>query len=449
MIIMKKKLSRRTVLRGMGACVALPVLDAMTPALVAADSAKRAVRSVFIYAPNGMVMADWTPATAGAGYEMTPILRNFAPYRDDMMVLSGLMDHNGNALGDGGGDHARAGASFLTGIHPAKTSGKDIKAGISVDQLAASAIGSATRLRSLELGCEDSRTVGNCDSGYSCAYTNSLSWRGPSTPNPPETNPRAVFERLFGADDITLPAEIRAKRLADRKSILDSVQDQVRTILGNVGGADRRKMDEYLTAVRELEAQIQAAEKKGIIELDPTFEKPEGVPFEFAEYVKIMLDLAATALQTDSTRVITVVLGREGSLRTYNEIGVSDGHHPLSHHGDRPEALEKMGRINAYHTQIVSQFIGKLKNTQDGDGSLLDHSMVLYGSGLSDSNRHLHENLPIALFGRGNGSLKPGRHLIFKEPTPMTNLYLTMLDQMDVRTEQMGDSTGKLEHLSL
>jgi Protein of unknown function (DUF1552) len=449
MFITNKRLSRRTVLRGVGACLALPVLESMSPALTAAGAGKKAVRSVFIYAPNGIVMSDWTPAAAGADYQMTPILNSFAPYRKDMLVLTGMMDHNGNALGDGGGDHARAGGSFLTGIHPAKTAGKDIRVGISVDQVAANAIGSATKLRSLELGCEDSRTVGNCDSGYSCAYTNSLSWKGPSTPNPPETNPRAVFERLFGADDITLPADVRAKRLADRKSILDSVQDQVRAMLGTVGGADRRKLDEYLTAVREIEMQIQAAERNNIVEVTPDFERPDGVPFEYAAYAKIMLDLAATAIQTDSTRVITVVLGREGSLRTYSEIGVSDGHHPLSHHGNRPEALSKLSKINQYHAQIVSQFIAKMQGTPDGDGTLLDHSMVLYGSGLSDSNRHLHENLPILLFGRGNGSLKPGRHIVLDAPTPMTNLYLTMLDQMDVRTERMGDSTGNLAHLSL
>ncbi|MEO7190849.1 MAG: DUF1552 domain-containing protein [Vicinamibacterales bacterium] len=448
MIITKKALSRRTVLRGMGACLALPLLESMTPALSAA-AAKKTVRSVFIYAPNGMVMPNWTPATAGADFEMTPILTAFEPYRTNMLVLTGMMDHNGNALGDGGGDHARAGGSFLTGVHPAKTAGKDIKVGVSVDQVAANAIGSATKLRSLELGCEDSRTVGNCDSGYSCAYTNSLSWRGPSTPNPPETNPRAVFERLFGADDITLPKDVRAKRLADRKSILDSVQDQVRSIIGVVGGTDRRKLDEYLSAVREIELQIQAAERRNIVEVLPSFERPDGVPFEYAAYVKIMLDLAAAALQTDSTRVITIVLGREGSLRTYGEIGVPDGHHPLSHHGNRPEALEKLTKINQHHAQLIAGFVGKMNATKDGDGTLLDHSMVLYGSGLSDSNRHLHENLPIVLFGSGNGSLKTGRHLMLDQPTPMTNLYLTMLDQMDVRTDTLGDSTGTLQHLSL
>jgi hypothetical protein len=451
MIVTKKYLSRRTMLRGIGACIGLPMLDSMAPAFAAPSrvaSGEKAVRSVFVYVPNGMTMRDWSPTTAGANWEATPILKAFEPWRQDMFVLTGLMDHNGNALGDGGGDHARAGGSFLTGVHPKRTAGKDIHVGISVDQVAANAIGHNTKLKSLELGCEDARTVGNCDSGYSCAYSNSLSWTGPSTPNPPETNPRAVFERLFGSDDITLPPEIRAKRITDRKSILDSVQDQVHSILGTVGGADRRKMDEYLTAVREIETRIQSAEKNNVIEVQPGFEKPEGIPFEFGPYATMMFDLAAMAFKSDLTRVVTVVLGREGSLRTYNEVGVPDGHHPLSHHGNRTESLDKLSKINQYHVQLFSQFIGQLKTSQDGDGTLLDHSMVLYGSGLSDSNRHLHENLPILLFGRGDGSLKPGRHIVYDKPAPMTNLYLTMLDRMDVKPESIGDSTGKVEHLT-
>ena len=451
MIVSKKHLSRRTMLRGIGVCIGLPMLDAMIPAFAAparTGGAGKGVRSVFVYAPNGMTMRDWTPAATGTDFELTPILKVFEPHRSEMLVLSGLMDHNGNALGDGGGDHARAGGSFLTGVHPKHTAGKDIHVGISVDQVAANAIGKQTKLASIELGCEDSRTVGNCDSGYSCAYTNSLSWRGPSTPNPPETNPRAVFERLFGGDDITLPPDVRAKRIADRKSILDSAQEQANAIIRSVGGSDRRKMDEYLTSVREIETRIQDAEKSSVVEVQPGFEKPEGIPFEYGSYATLMFDMAAMALQSDLTRVVTIVLGREGSLRTYNEIGVSDGHHPLSHHGNRPDWLDRLSKINQYHTQLFSGFVAKLKNAHDGDGTLLDHSMVLYGSGLSDSNRHLHENLPILLFGRGDGSVKPGRHLKYDEPTPMTNLYLSMLDKMGVQTENLGDSTGKAQHLA-
>ena len=388
------------------------------------------VRLGFAYVPNGMTMADWTPQTPGTAFEMGPILKRFEPFKNHMLVFGNMMDHNGNALGDGGGDHARAGGSFLTGVHPKKTSGKDIQVGISVDQVAANAIGDTTKVRSLELSCEDSRTVGNCDSGYSCAYSNSFSWRGPSTPNPPETNPRAVFERLFGGDDITLPPEVRAKRLADRRSILDLAQEQTRRIMSDLGSSDRRKIDEYLTAVREVESKIQRAESEGVIEVSPDFEAPTGVPFLYADYAKLMLDLAALAFQTDSTRVVTMVFGREGSLRTYGEIGVPDGHHPLSHHGNRPEAL------------------AKLKATEDGDGTLLDHTMLLYGSGLSDSNRHIHENLPIAVFGRGDGSIKPGRFLAYDKPTPMTNLYMTMLTTAGVKAETIGDATGKLEQLA-
>ena len=449
MTITKKHLSRRTLLRGAGAAVALPMMEAMVPAFAATSrTGKSPVRLLITYVPNGMTMHDWTPESAGKNYALTPILQPFEAYREDMFVLSGLCDHNGNALGDGGGDHARAGGSFLTGVHPKKTAGKDIEVGISVDQVAAQAMGSTTRFRSLELGCEDTRTVGNCDSGYSCAYTNSLSWRGASTPNPPETNPRAVFERLFGSEDVSLPPEVRARRRGYRKSILDMVLGDIQQIKKSVNGTDKRKMDEYLTAVREIERRIQLAEKDRLVEITPDFEKPSGPPFDFSEYAKLMLDLATVAFEADLTRVVTVVFGREGSLRTYNQIGVPDGHHPLSHHGDRPDWLAKMSKINQLHTQIFAQFIGKLKATPDGDGTLLDHSMVMYGSGLSDSNRHIHENLPILLFGRGDGSLKPGRHIMYQQGTPITNLYLTMLDRMGVQPEQIGDSTGLVEHLA-
>jgi hypothetical protein len=449
MIITGKHLSRRTLLKGLGVSIALPMLDSMSPALAApARAGAVPVRLGFTYVPNGMTMADWSPKTPGKDFEMPPILKMFEPFKNDMFVFGNMMDHNGNALGDGGGDHARAGGSFLTGVHPKKTAGKDIQAGISVDQLAADAIGGATKLRSLELSCEDSRTVGNCDSGYSCAYSNSFSWRSATTPNPPETNPRAVFERMFGGDDITLPPEVRAKRLADRRSILDLAQEQTKRIAATLGTSDRRKLDEYMTAVREIESKIQRAEGEGIVEISPDFERPAGVPFAYEEYAKLMLDLAALALQTDSTRVVTMVMGREGSLRTYSEIGVPEGHHPLSHHGNRPESLAKLSLINQFHAKIYAQFLAKLKGTQDGDGTLLDHCLLMYGSGLSDSNRHLHENLPIALFGCGGGSVKPGRFIAYEKPTPMTNLYLTMLTGAGVKVETIGDSNGKADGLA-
>ena len=450
MIITRKHLPRRTFLRGLGTtAIALPLLDAMKPALASVGGAvaKAPARLAFVYVPNGIVMDEWTPKGVGRGYELTRILKPLESFREDMFVLSGLQDHNGNALGDGAGDHARAGASFLSGVHCKKTAGADIQAGVSADQVAAQAVGSATRFPSLELGCEDSRTVGNCDSGYSCAYTNSISWRTPTTPMPPEVNPRMAFERLFGALDLSLDPATRAKRLQYRKSILDMVRDDTQKLVGTLGRADRRKIDEYLFAVREIEQRIQNAEKEGN-EVLPTMEKPSGIPTTFPEYAKLMYDLQVLAFQSDLTRVSTLVVGREGSMRVYPEINVPDPHHPLTHHRNNAEWIEKVKKINCLHTEMFAYFLNKLKTTPDGDGTLLDHSMIVYGSGLSDGNRHSHEDLPVLLAGRGDGSLKPGRHVVYKQGTPMPNLYLTLLDRMGVKPEKIGDSTGKVEHLT-
>ena len=450
MIITRKHLPRRTFLKGLGtAAIALPMLDAMTPALAATGSAvtKAPIRLSFVYVPNGIVMKDWTPQTAGKNFEFTRILKPLEPLREDLFVLSGLEDHNGNALGDGAGDHARAGASFLTGVHCKKTAGADIQAGISADQIAAQAVGSKTRFPSLELGCEDSRTVGNCDSGYSCAYTNSLSWRTPTTPMPPEVNPRMAFERLFGTIDLSLDPATRARRADYRKSILDMVRDDTQKLVGTLGQADRRKIDEYLFAVREIEKRIASAEKENH-EVLPTIEKPAGIPITFQEYAKLMYDLQVMAFQTDLTRVTTLVMGREGSMRVYPEIGVPDPHHPLTHHRNNPEWIEKVAKINCLHTELFAYFLKKLKDTPDGDGTLLEHSMIVYGSGLSDGNRHSHEDLPVLLAGGGGGSFKPGRHIAYKQGTPLTNLYLTLLDRVGVQPETIGDSTGRLEHLA-
>ena len=447
-IITHKRLPRRTVLKGLGAAIALPALDAMTPAFASTvrEKEKAPVRLSFVYVPNGIVMQDWTPAQTGREFELPRILKPLERFREDLYVLTGLNDHNGNALGDGPGDHARAGASFLTGVHCKKTAGADIQAGISADQVAALKVGSRTRLPSIELGCEDSRTVGNCDSGYSCAYTNSISWRTPTTPMPPETNPRLVFERLFGTVDLSLDPATRARRGQYRKSILDLVRDDTQKLVGSLGPADRRKIDEYLTAVREIEKRIEGAERDNL-EL-PSVEKPAGIPVTFPEYLKLMYDMQVLAFQTDLTRVATLMVGREGSLRVYPEIGVPDPHHPLTHHRDNPEWIEKVTQINCLHTELFAYFLGKLKSTPDGDGTLLDHTMIVYGSGLSDGNRHTHEDLPVLLAGRGGGTLKPGRHLRYPAKTPMTNLYLSLLDRMGVQPESVGDSTGKLEHLS-
>ncbi len=445
MIITGKHLPRRWFLRGMGAAIALPLLDSMTPVafgqLAKAAVIKAPKRLSFVYVPNGIVMENWTPTGYGSDFELPAILQPLAPVRNQLTVITGLMNHQADALGDGGGDHARAGASFLTGTHPKKTGGSDIYAGISADQVAASQIGNKTRLASIEVGLDDNRTVGHCDSGYSCAYTNSISWRGPSTPNPPEANPRLLFERLFGDFDPNLSAEIRAKRALYRKSILDGALDETNKLLGTLGQADQHKLDEYLTTIREVELRIAKAESMPK-PADPTMEKPSGIPAEFSEHAKLLYDLQALAFQADITRVATMVIGREGSVRTYEEIGVPEPHHPLSHHRNLPESLAKLTKINAYHVSLFSNFLQKLATTPDGDGSLLDHSMVLYGCGISDSNRHLHDNLPVLVAG---GGIAGNRHLYYPANTPVTNLYLSLLDRMDVHADQLGDSNNKLE----
>jgi hypothetical protein len=446
MIVTRKHLHRRTFLKGMGAVVALPVLDAMTPAFAAPAVRQAPVRMAFTYVPNGISMVDWTPAAVGRDFAYTRVLKPLEKFRSDTVVLSGLSQKNGNALGDGPGDHARAAAAYLTGVHPRKTAGADIQNGISVDQVAAQKLGAATRFGSLELGCDDSRTVGNCDSGYSCAYTNSLAWRGPATPMPPETNPRLVFERLFGDIDPSLAPEVRARRLRHRRSILDLVGERTTELSADLGASDKRKLDEYLSSIREIEQRIQRAEAD-MTGLTPGIDKPTGIPVAYADYVKLMFDLQLLAFQTDSTRIITMMMGREGSMRTYPEIGVPDPHHPLTHHRNNAEWIEKVAQINVMHVQLFANFIQKMKDTPDGDGSLLDHSMIVYGSGLSDGNRHTHEDLPVLMLG-GGGNFRLGTHIVYPKGTPMNNLFLTMLDRMGVDSEQLGDSTGPIEHLT-
>jgi uncharacterized protein DUF1552 len=447
MIVTRKHLPRRTFLRGMGAVVALPMLDAMTPAFAGPARLRTPpLRLAFTYVPNGITMADWTPAAEGAGFEYPRIMKPLEAFRSDTLVLSGLSHRNGMALGDGPGDHARAAASYLTGVHPRKTAGADIQNGISVDQIAAQHIGPETRFGSLELGCDDSRTIGNCDSGYSCAYTNSLAWRGPATPMPPETNPRLVFERLFGDIDTSLPPEVRARRLRYRRSILDLVGDRTTRLSADLGAADRRKLDEYLSSIREIEQRIERAEQD-VTGLTPVIDKPSGIPVQYADYVNLMFDLQLVAFQTDQTRVVTMMMGREGSMRTYPEIGVPDPHHPLTHHRGNPEWIEKVTQVNTLHMKLFAGFIAKLKAAPDGDGSLLDHSMIVYGSGLSDGNRHAHDDLPTLIVGRG-GNLRTNTHLVYPKQTPMTNLFLTLLDRMGVEPEKIGDSTGMMEDLA-
>ena len=439
-VVTRRSLPRRTVLRGLGASVALPWLDAMRPAFAA--EGETPLRLAFTYVPNGVTLEDWTPKGEGPDFELSRILGPLEPFRRQLLAVSGLAHRNGNALGDGPGDHARAGASYLTGTHPRKTAGADIHNGVSVDQIAARAIGERTRFASLELGCEESRTVGNCDSGYSCAYTNSISWRSATTPNPPETNPRMAFERLYGADDAPLDPEARERRARDRRSVLDLVADRTRSLVRDLGPSDRRKLDEYLTGVRELERQIERAEGEDR-DVSPPFDKPAGIPAAFADYVRLMFDLQVAALQADLTRTMTFMVGREGSLQSYPEIGVPDSHHPLTHHRGQPDLVERVTRINVFHVELFAHFVGRLAAVSEGDGSLLDRVIVVYGSGLSDGDRHTHEDLPVLLVG-GGSRLPTGRHVAAPSETPMTNLFLTLLDQLGVEVEAVGDSTGRL-----
>jgi hypothetical protein len=447
MIVTGKHLQRRTFLRGLGAALALPMLDSMIPAMASAAAESSPTRLLFTYIPSGATMAEWTPVGEGKDYQFGRILKPIEAFREDFSVISGLDQHQGSALGDGAGDHARAGAAYLTGVHCKKTGGTDIRGGVSVDQIAAKALVGKTRFASIELGCDDTRTVGACDSGYSCAYQNTLSWRTPTSPIPPETNPRAVFERLFGTDDLSLSPAERKRRSAERTSILDLVSEDTRRMQGTLGKADSRKIDEYLYAVREIEKRIQDAEKDHP-EFVPSLEKPAGVPILFTDYLKLMFDLQILALQTDSTRVITFMYGREASQRTYSEIGISEPHHPLTHHQGKKDWIEKVTQINTYHAQNFAYFLGKLKSTHEGDGSLLDHVMLVYGGGISEGNTHDKTNLPTVLAGRANGRLKPGRHITYPKGTPMTNMFLTMLDCMEIHPESIGDSTGRLPYLT-
>ena len=430
----------------MGASVAIPFLDAMVPAFAAPAAAKSPCRMVFAYVPNGIHMPYWTPEVEGAEFTLPRTLAPLAEYRDDILLLSGLTQNNGRALGDGPGDHARAAASYLTGVHPRKTAGSDIAAGVSVDQIAAEHIGTRTRFASLEFGCEDGRLVGNCDSGYSCAYSNSISWRTPSAPNPVEINPRLAFERLFGSPEDG-DAATRARRLRYRRSVLDYVASDTESLKASLGPTDQRKLDEYLSGVRDIERRIEAAEKM-TAEQPPDLERPAGVPADFGEHAKLMFDLLAVALATDATRVTTFLIAREGSTHSYREIGIADAHHPLTHHRNDPAMIEKVAQINHYHIELFGAFLKRLKDTPDGDGTLLDHTMVLYGSGLSDGNKHQHDDLPVLLAGRGCGTFKTGRHVRVGNETPMTNLFLSMLDGVGVNVEKLGDSNGKLELLS-
>ena len=451
MIITKKALPRRTFLRGVGAALAVPLLDAMVPALSAQAEVARPVRRLgFIYLPNGVSMNFkgvnyWTPSREGADFELSPILSPLAAFRNEMLVVSGLNHHQADVLEDGAnGDHTRSTSTWLTGVHPKHTEGADVRNGPSADQIAAAILGKDTALPSLELALDLNYLAGNCENGYACVYMNTLSWSSPTTPLPTENNPRVVFERLFGDGGTSAQRTAQAR---ENLSILDSVTEDLHRLLKTLGPTDRVKVDGYVESMREIERRIQSAEKTGASSVLPTLDRPMGIPERFDEHVNLLYDLQWLAFRADITRVVTFMLGRELNFRTYPEIGITEGHHGLSHHGDRAEQMAKYARVNAYQAQLFAGFLEKLRATPDGDGNLLDHSMFLYGAGLSNPNLHAHINLPLAVFG---GGVKGGRHMMNPPNTPMTNLLLSLLDKSGVPLETLGDSSGRvnLEPLS-
>ena len=448
-IIRKISLPRRTFLRGLGAAIGLPLLDSMAPALAAGRAAadQPANRLGVVYVPHGAVMESWTPAAEGAGFELTPILEPLTPFKDRILVLTGLSNEPAVALpGEPAGGHGRIGGAFLTGVHVKPTEGAGVEAGISLDQIAAGEYGRHTQLASLELGLEATGLAGACDVGYSCSYINTLSWRNSTTPLPTENNPRAVFERLFGDHESTDTSE-RVHRIRTKRSILDSVTRKAARLQRRIGAGDRTKLVEYLDAVRDVERRIQIAESQSGRRAK-VLERPAGIPGRFQDHAKLMIDLQVLAFQSDLTRVITFMMGRELSQRTYPEIGVPDPHHPLSHHQNHPEKLEKLTRVSILHMQMFAYFLEKLGSTREGGSSLLDQVTLLYGSGMSDSDLHTPRNLPMLVAGGGAGRIKGGRHVRFEEGTPLTNLYMTVLSQLGVPVERIGDSTGRVEFLS-
>ena len=443
MRVFKKAIPRRAFLRGAGASLALPFLDAMVPAF--ASEAARPIRLSFIEVPNGIMMDRWTPATEGTNFALTPVLEPIAQFRDQMLVLGGLDQNQAEALPtDVGGDHPRACTAWLTGTHARMTSGADLHAGISVDQVAAREFGKYTQVASLEMGCESAEVVGACESAYSCAYYNTISWRNETTPLPMENRPRVIFERLFGDSGSTDP-ELRLARMQENRSILDAVLEDVSRLRGRLPPTDRGKIDQYLEAVRDVERRIELAENQKQVDL-PVLTNPVGIPEIFSDYYKLMADLQALAWQTDMTRVCTFQIGHEMSGRAYPEVGFGDAHHSVTHHQGDVEKIEKIVKINIFHAQMLAYYLEKMRSTPDGDGSLLDHAMILYGGALSDGNLHLYTNLPLLLVaGRATG-IQGGHHIRYPSGTPMNNLLLTMLDRANVpHVDSLGDSTGRLD----
>jgi hypothetical protein len=435
-----RPISRRAVLRGLGASVALPWLDAMQPAF-GASVANRPNRIAFLNVPNGKNMADWTPKAEGSDFELPAILQPLGELRENVLVITGLTADKARANGDGGGDHARALAAFLTGAQPRKTDGTNIRAGMSADQAAAAAVGDKTRLASLEIGCESGAMAGNCDSGYSCVYSSTMSWKSATQPLPKDINPKSVFDRLFGGGSV----EERAKAQARRKSVLDAVREDSKDLNGKLGKQDQQKMDEYLTSIREIEERMDRAAKLPPVHAPDGVSRPSGVPASMQDHIRLMGDLMTLAFQADVTRVCTFVVLNEGSNKPYPFIGVPEGHHDLSHHGGDKAKMAKIAKINTFHIEQLAYILGRMKDVKEGDGTLLDRVMLAYGSGNSDGNAHNHDNLPILVAGKGGGSIKTGRHIRVSKETPLNNLWLALLARMDVKLSSLGDSTGVLD----
>ena len=445
MFVTRNALSRRTFLRGMGTTIALPLLDAMIPAFATAAETAPVKRFGLVYHPNGVIYDKWLPTGTGSNFELSFTLKGLEKFKDKLVVVTGLFSDQAEALGDGGGDHSRACGTYLTGVH-VKKSDSLVENSISMDQIIAKAFGRETQLSSLQMTADDNSLLGSCDLGYSCAYSSTVSWLTPTLPLMAENNPRVLFQRMFGSSGST-DASVRAERLRQDRSLLDSVSSRVNELQRRLGASDNRKLDDYLASLRDVERRIQKAEEQSSRKL-PEVTQPSGIPDNFDDHVRLLYDLQLLAYQSDLTRVITFMYGREQTGQPYPQIGVPEAHHPITHHQNDPSRMDKCVKIQVYHVALFADYLEKLRNTPDGDGSLLDHAIILFGSGISNSDRHTHGPLPTVVVGGGAGTIKGGRHLVFPEHTPLTDLQMTLLHKLDVPVEKLGDSRGQLRELS-
>jgi len=441
MFISKKAVSRRTLLKGVGTAIALPFLDAMIPAFATAAATAPVKRFGVVYHPNGVIYDRWLPTGTGSNFELSFTLSGLQKFKDKLIVVTGLASDQAEAIGDGGGDHSRAAGSYLTGVH-VKKSDSLVENSMSMDQILAKEFGRETQLSSLQMTADDNSLLGSCDLGYSCAYSSTLSWLTPTLPLMAENNPRVLFQRMFGSSDST-DSRVRAARLQQDRGLLDSVSERVNELQRELGAADNRKINDYLASLRDVERRIQKAEEQSAREL-PGVTQPAGIPDTFDAHVRLLYDLQLLAFQSDITRVTTFMYGREQTGTPYPQIGVPDPHHPITHHQNDPVKMEKCVKIQCYHIALFADYLEKLRNTPDGDGSLLDHVILLFGGGISNSDRHTHGPLPTVLVGGGAGTIKGGRHLVLPEHTPLTNLQMTLLSKLGVPAEKLGDSTGQL-----